>query len=142
MKATGTRRRLAGTAAAALIAGAGVLMAAPSAMAKANVLTIDKVSLHKPNVQVKVTYSCDPGLDHELVANAQRLDTGTRDEVTAAGTVKRDKLICDSDSHVTQVNMRPAQGSHFVKGNKLKVTVFYFDNDGFSYAHEDAVAVL
>ncbi|MFI2761714.1 hypothetical protein ACH5A3_23020 [Streptomyces echinatus] len=140
MRSTGTRRRLAGTAAAALIAGAGVLAAAPSAMAKANVLTIEKVSLQKPDVQVKVTYSCDPGLDHQLVANAQTL--GTHDVATAAGTIKRDKLICDSNSHQAQVNMRPATGSHFVKGNKVKVTVFYFDSDGFSYAREDAAVVL
>ncbi|MFF9765816.1 hypothetical protein ACF1GT_04245 [Streptomyces sp. NPDC014636] len=142
MKSTSTRRRLAGVAAAALMAGAGVLLAAPLATAKANVLTIDKVELHKPNIQVKVTYSCDPGLDHELVANARKIGTGTHQEDIAAGTVKRDKLVCDSGSHIAQVTMRPAQGSSFVKGDKTKVTVFYFDNDGFSYAHEDAVVVL
>ncbi|MFI9251080.1 hypothetical protein [Streptomyces sp. NPDC053069] len=142
MKSTRIRRRLAGTAATALMVTAGVLAAAPSAAAKANVLTIDKVSLQKSNIQVKVTYSCDPGLDHELVANGRKLGTGTHVENNAAGTIKKDKLVCDADSHVAQVTMRPAQGSHFAKGDKLKVTVFYFDNDGFSYAHESTVAVL
>ncbi|MEU9476132.1 hypothetical protein [Streptomyces sp. NPDC048191] len=142
MKTTSTRRRLAGTVVAALMAGAGVLAAAPLAEAKANVLSIDGVSFHKPDVQVKVTYSCDPGLDHELVANARTLDTGSHREGNAAGTIKRDKLICDADSHTTQVNMRPATGTYFVKGDKIKVTVFYFDSDGFSYAREATVAVL
>lgn len=142
MKSTSTRRRLAGTAVTALMVGAGVLAAAPLAAAKANVLTIDKVSFQKPNVKVKVTYSCDPGLDHELVANARTLDTGSHREGIAAGTIKKDKLICDADNHTTQVNMRPAQGTYFVKGDKVKVTVFYFDNDGFSYANESSVTVL
>ncbi|MEU2714229.1 hypothetical protein [Streptomyces sp. NPDC007205] len=142
MKSTRTWRRLAGTAATALMVTAGVLAAAPSAVAKANVLTIDKVSLQKPNIQVKVTYSCDPGMDHELVANARTLGTGAHDQRIAAGTIKKDKLVCDAGNHISQVTMRPAQGSHFAKGDKVKVTVFYFDNDGFSYAREATVAVL
>ncbi|MFI9809194.1 hypothetical protein ACIHEJ_33435 [Streptomyces sp. NPDC052301] len=142
MKSTRTRRRLAGAAATALMVGAGVLAAAPMAAAKANQLTIDKVVLHQPDVQVKVTYSCDPGLDHELVANASVPGKGADPEVIAAGTIKKDKLVCDADTHVAQVTMRPASGSSLVKGEKIKVTVFYFDNDGFSYARETAAAVL
>ncbi|MGW3205998.1 hypothetical protein [Streptomyces sp. NPDC001135] len=142
MKSTSIRRRLAGTAATALMVGAGVLAAAPMAAAKANVLTIDNVAFHKPNVQVKVTYSCDPGMDHELVANARTLATGSHREGNAAGTIKKDKLVCDADNHIAQVTMRTAQGSYFVKGDKVKVTVFYFDNDGFSYARESTVVVL
>ncbi|MEU6772219.1 hypothetical protein [Streptomyces sp. NPDC046759] len=142
MKSTTVRRRLVGSAATALMVGAGVLATAPSAAAKANVLTIDKVSFHEPTVQVDVTYSCDPGMDHELVANAGTLDTGSHREGIAAGTIKKDKLVCDYDNHTAQVNMRTAPGSHFVKGDKVKVTVFYFDNDGFSYARESTVTVL
>ncbi|MER6026189.1 hypothetical protein [Streptomyces sp. NPDC001851] len=142
MKSPRTWRRLAGTAATALMVTAGVLAAAPSAVAKANVLTIDKVSLQKPNIQVKVTYSCDPGMDHELVANARTLGTGTHGERIAAGTVKKNKLVCDAHDHLTQVTMHPGQASPFAKGDKVRVTVFYFDNDGFSYAHERTVAVL
>ena len=114
MKTTSARRRLAGTAVTALMVGASVLAAAPLAAAKANVLTIDKVSFQKPNVQVKVTYSCDPGLDHQLVANARTLGTGTHREGIAAGTIKKDKLVCDSGSHTAQVNMRPARGTYFL----------------------------
>ena len=142
MKSTTARRRLAGTAVTALMVGAGVLAAAPMAAAKANVLTIDKVSFHKPDIQVKVTYSCDPGLDHELVANARTLGTGTHREGNAAGTIKTDKLVCDAASHTARVNMRPAKGTYFVKGDKIEVAVFYFDNDGFSYARETTVTVL
>ncbi|WEO99749.1 hypothetical protein A6P39_040070 [Streptomyces sp. FXJ1.172] len=142
MKSTNAWRRLAGTAVTAVMVGVGVLATAPSAAAKANLLTIDKVSFRDPNIQVKVTYSCDPGLDHELVANGTTLSTGTHREGIAAGTVKKDKLICDDGSHVAQVTMRPATGMNFVKGDKVKVTVFYFDNDGFSYANETTVVVL
>ncbi|POX44057.1 hypothetical protein [Streptomyces sp. Ru72] len=141
MQSSTLRRRLAGTAATALLVGAGVLAGAPSAAAKANLLAIDKVSLHAPGLQVKVTYSCDVGMDHQLVANATTL-RGTRDESIAAGTIKKDKLVCDYDSHIAQVALRPAAGSHFEKGDKVKVTVFYFDNDGFSYANQETVAVL
>ncbi|MER0484841.1 hypothetical protein ABR737_42090 [Streptomyces sp. Edi2] len=46
--------------------------AAPSAVAKANLLAIDKVALQAPGLQVKVTYACDPGTNHQLVANAAK----------------------------------------------------------------------
>lgn len=142
MKSSSLRRRLTGTAATVLLVGAGVLATAPSAAAKANLLAIDKVSFHDPNVQVKVTYSCDPGMDHELVANATTLPEATHVEAIAAGTIKKDKLVCDYNSHTAQVTMRTAEGSYFEKGDKVKVAVFYFDNDGFSYARQESVAVL
>ncbi|MGR6974523.1 hypothetical protein ACU639_33815 [Streptomyces cynarae] len=142
MKSSGLRRRLAGTAVTAVMVGAGVLAGAPSAAAKANLLAIDKVSFHAPDLQVKVTYSCDAGMDHELVANATALGRGTHDESIASGTIKKDKLVCDYDSHIAQVTLRPAAGSHFAKGDKVQVAVFYFDTDGFSYARQETVAVL
>lgn len=142
MTSSSLRRRAAGTAATVLLIGAGALATAPSAAAKANLLTIDKVSLHTPGVQVKVTYSCDAGIDHELVANATTLNHSPHDQSIAAGTIKRDQLVCDYNDHVALVTMRPAAGSHFDKGDKVKVTVFYFDNDGFSYANQETVAVL
>ncbi|MEU7058136.1 hypothetical protein [Streptomyces sp. NPDC046197] len=142
MKSSSLRRGLAGAAAAALLAGAGVLATAPSAAAKANLIAIDKVSFHAPSVQVQVTYSCDPGMDHELVANATTLRKNTHLQAIAAGTIKKDKLVCDYNDHVAQITMRTAVGSQFEKGDKVKVTVFYFDNDGFSYANQDTVATL
>ncbi|MEU9121135.1 hypothetical protein AB0C96_14995 [Streptomyces sp. NPDC048506] len=136
------RHRLAGVAALSALVGAGALATAPSAAAKANVLTLTKVSLHAPGLRANVTYSCDPGMNHELVANATALDRPGHDESIAAGTVKKAQLVCDYKDHTTQVTLRPAAGSHFAKGDKVKVAVFYFDEDGFSYARQEAVAVL
>ncbi|MGK5546604.1 hypothetical protein ACSNOH_18015 [Streptomyces sp. URMC 127] len=135
-------RRLAGAAAAALVIGAGALATAPSAAAKANLLSIGKVALQEPGLQVDVTYSCDPGMNHQLVANAAKLGTSAHDESVAAGTIKNGKLVCDYNSHAARVSLRPAAGSHFAKGDRVKVTVFYFDEDGFSYARQEAVAAL
>ncbi|MDT0454614.1 hypothetical protein RM550_02525 [Streptomyces sp. DSM 41527] len=140
MNASRLRRRLAGTAAVTVLVGAGVLAAAPSAVAKANLLTIDDVALKAPGVQVKVTYSCDPGMNHQLVANAAK--QAGHDGSVAAGTLKTDKLTCDYSSHTAQITMRPAVGSTFDKGDKVKVAIFYFDNDGFSYARQETVVVL
>ncbi|MGW2488969.1 hypothetical protein ACWCV9_17395 [Streptomyces sp. NPDC001606] len=142
MTSSRLRRRVAGTAVTALLIGTGALATAPSAAAKANLLAIDKVSLHTPGIQVKVTYSCDVGMDHELVGNATTLNHSTHDQSIAAGTIKKDHLICDYNDHVALLNLRPAVGSHFAKGDKVKVTVFYFDNDGFRYADAQTVAVL
>ncbi|GAA2604798.1 hypothetical protein ACWCO0_17625 [Streptomyces tubercidicus] len=142
MKSSRLRRRLAGAAAAAVLAGTGVLVAAPAAVAKANLMTIDKVSLHEPGLQVKVTYSCDTGINHQLVAGAIKLNQTGSDESTAAGTVKKNKLVCDYTNHTALVTLRPAVASHFAKGDTVKVSVFYLDNDGFIYTREEKVSVL
>ncbi|WP_329142266.1 hypothetical protein OIU91_01475 [Streptomyces sp. NBC_01456] len=141
MHSSRLRRRLAGTAAVTVLVGAGALAAAPAAFAKANVLAIDKVALHAPGLQVKVTYSCDPGMNHQLVANVSKISTG-HDLSEAAGTIKKDKLICDYADHTAQMNLKVAAGSHFGKGDKVKAAVHYFDDDGFSYAQQETVAVL
>lgn len=142
MTSSSLRRRVAGTAATVLLIGAGALATAPSAAAKANLLSIEKVSLRAPGLQVKVTYSCDVGMDNELVANAKTLNHSSHDQSIAAGTVKKDQLVCDYNDHVALVTMRPAAGSHFDKGDKVEVTVFYFDNDGFRYGDDEATSVL
>lgn len=142
MKSSRLRRRLLGTAAVAVLAGAGVLVGAPAAVAKANLLAIDKVTLHEPGLQVKVTYSCDTGINHQLVANAIKLNQTGSDPSIAAATLKKNKLVCDYTNHTAQMTLRPAVASHFAKGDKVKVTIFYFDDDGFSYAHEEKVSVL
>ncbi|MGW2916650.1 hypothetical protein ACWDBF_02135 [Streptomyces angustmyceticus] len=64
------------------------------------------------------------------------------DGSVAAGTVKKDKLTCDYDRHTAQVALRPAAGSSFGKGDKVKIAVFYFDEDGFSYARQETAVVL
>ncbi|MEU5544105.1 hypothetical protein AB0G85_17165 [Streptomyces sioyaensis] len=142
MKSSRLRRRLAGAAAVTALVGAGVLASAPAASAKANLLAINKVALHAPGLQVKVTYSCDPGMNHQLVANVVNTSTDRRNGSEAAGTIKKDKLICDYADHTVQVNLKVQVGSYFNKGDKVKATVFYFDEDGFSYAHDEAAAVL
>ncbi|MGY4969491.1 hypothetical protein ACWGCC_09680 [Streptomyces nigrescens] len=142
MKSSRLRRRVLGTAAVAVLAGAGVLAGAPAAVAKANLLAIDKVALHEPGLQVKVTYSCDTGVNHQLVANAIKLNQTGSDESIAAATIKKNKLVCDYTNHTAQMTLRPAVASHFAKGDKVKVTIFYFDDDGFSYGHEEKVSVL
>ncbi|AWN31481.1 hypothetical protein [Streptomyces sp. NEAU-S7GS2] len=142
MKSSRLRRRVLGTAAVAVLAGAGVLAGAPAAVAKANFLAIDKVTLHEPGLQVKVTYSCDTGVNHQLVANAIKLNQTGSDESIAAATIKKNKLVCDYTNHTAQMTLRPAVASHFAKGDKVKVTIFYFDDDGFSYGHEEKVSVL
>src|SRR5689334_5307389 len=127
MKSTRAQRRLAGTVLTTLVIGAGALATAPSAAAKANVLTIDRVSFHNPDVRVKVTYSCDPGLGTELVANATALKPGSAKGGVAAGIVKPNKLVCDYADHTTTVTLRAINGSHFAKGDKVKVALYYFD---------------
>ncbi|MEU8780136.1 hypothetical protein [Streptomyces sp. NPDC048637] len=142
MKSSRLRRRLLGTAATAVLAGVGVLVSAPAAVAKANLLAIDKVALHAPGLQMKVTYSCDTGINHQLVANAVKLNQTGDDEAIAAATIKKNKLVCDYTNHTVQMTLRPAVASHFAKGDTVKFTLFYFDDDGFSYAHEELVSVL
>ncbi|MFI1436788.1 hypothetical protein [Streptomyces lydicus] len=141
MNTTRLRQRLAGTAAAAVLIGAGALATAPSAAAKANLLTINKVSLHASGLQASVKYSCDTGMHHQLVANATSVESD-HEESIAAGTIKSAKLTCDYADHTAQVKLRTATGSHFAKGDTVKLTVFYFDDEGFSYAHRTAVVVL
>ncbi|MFB6436295.1 hypothetical protein ACFCVY_05850 [Streptomyces sp. NPDC056411] len=136
------RSRLAAAATVTALVGTGALATAPSAAAKANVLTLNKVSLQQPGLRADVTYSCDKGMNHRLVANATTLDRPGHDQSIAAGTLKIDQLVCDYADHKAQVTLRPAVGSHFAKGDKVKVTLFYFDEDGFSYAQRETVAVL
>ncbi|MGG2462722.1 hypothetical protein ACO0M4_23380 [Streptomyces sp. RGM 3693] len=87
-----------------------------------------------------VTYSCDPGMNHQLVANAEQI-TSSKLAARGAGTLKVDKLVCDYADHTTQVRLRPADQG-FAKGDKVKVTVFYFDDDGFRYADRETTATL
>ncbi|MFI9075510.1 hypothetical protein ACIGW8_03220 [Streptomyces sioyaensis] len=141
MKSSRLRHRLAGTAALTVLVGAGALATAPAASAKANLIAINKVALRAPGLQMKVTYSCDPGMNHQLVANVFNTST-VHNGSEAAGTIKKDKLICDSADHTVQMNLRVEVGSYFDKGDKVKAVVFYFDDEGFSYARQETAAVL
>ncbi|MFI7089793.1 hypothetical protein [Streptomyces lydicus] len=141
MKASRIRRGVAGAAAVVALAGAGVLATAPMAAAKANLIAIDKVSLDGAGLRVNVTYSCDPGMNHELVANAEEI-TSSKLKGYGAGTIKVDKLVCDYADHTAEVRLKPAATLGFEKGDKVKVTVFYFDDDGFRYADAKATATV
>ncbi|MFF2813313.1 hypothetical protein ACFVT2_40365 [Streptomyces sp. NPDC058000] len=140
MQGSRIRRRLAGATTVAALVGAGILAAAPMAAAKANLIAIDKVALAAPGLTVDVTYSCDPGMNHQLVANAEQI-TSSKLAARGAGTLKVDKLVCDYADHTAQVRLRPADQG-FAKGDKVKVTVFYFDDDGFRYADRETTATL
>ncbi|MCW7940559.1 hypothetical protein AAW14_00360 [Streptomyces hygroscopicus] len=142
MKSTSVRRRLAGSVVTALVVGAGVLVTAHSAAAKANEVAVGTVSFHKPDVQVQVIYSCDPGLGQELVANATAIDSMSPDAGSAAGVIKKDRLVCDYGNHTATVTLHTASGTHFAKGDKVKVAVFYFGKDGSVLADQTAAAVL
>ncbi|MCE4945819.1 hypothetical protein ACFCXR_09010 [Streptomyces noursei] len=140
MQASRIRRRLAGAATVAALVGAGALATAPTAAAKANLIAVDKVSLDAPGLRVDVTYSCDPGMNHQLVANAEQL-TSSKLAARGAGTLKVDKLVCDYADHTAQVHLRAA-AEGFTEGDTVKVTVFYFDDDGFRYADREVTATL
>ncbi|GGX78421.1 hypothetical protein [Streptomyces anandii] len=142
MNSTSLRRRLAGTAVTALVAGAGVLATAPSAFAKANEITIDSVSLSGQDVQVRLTYSCDPGLGQQLVANATALDSHSPKAGSAAGVIGSDRLVCDYGDHKAVMTLHTAYDTRFAKKDTVKVAVFYFDKDGYTTADQTAVAVL
>ncbi|MGW2642033.1 hypothetical protein [Streptomyces sp. NPDC001348] len=141
MKSINLRRRLAGAAVTALVAGVGCLAAAPSAAAKGNGITIDTVSLHKSDVQVRVTYSCDPALGQELLANATALGSDSPSAGIAAGIVKKDNVICDYANHTATVTLHTAAGTHFAKGDKVKVAVFVGSDESVS-ADQTVVTVL
>ncbi|WP_258017874.1 hypothetical protein [Streptomyces noursei] len=111
------------------------------AAAKANLIAINKVALDGPGLRVNVTYSCDPGMNHQLVANAEEI-TSSKLKGYGAGTIKVDKLVCDYADHTAQVRLKPAATLGFEKGDKVKVTVFYFDEDGFRYADTTATATV
>ncbi|MFE6687910.1 hypothetical protein ACFVFQ_15700 [Streptomyces sp. NPDC057743] len=141
MQASRIRRRLAGAATVAVLAGAGVLATAPLASAKANLIRIDKVALDGPGLKVNVTYSCDTGLHHQLVANAEQITSPALREI-GAGTLKADKLTCDYANHTAQVHLRPGDVRGFHKGDEVKVTVFFFDEDGFRYGDTETIATV
>ncbi|EME97609.1 hypothetical protein J7W19_07410 [Streptomyces mobaraensis NBRC 13819 = DSM 40847] len=128
-----TVRRLAGAGAAVLLLGGGALATAPSAAAKNYSLSFDKVALAAPGVTVDVTYSCDEGSQQWIVANADELPKPGHNEVSAAGILKTDKLVCDYNTHTARMQLTTGGVGAFAKGSKVKVSLHYFDpNDGFS----------
>ncbi|MER6029776.1 hypothetical protein [Streptomyces sp. NPDC001851] len=143
MKSFRIGRRLGGAVAAVALASAGALTVATPASAAAYDIAFDNVSLQKSGrLQTQITYSCDVGNDEQLVVNVTKLNTTSHEESVAAGTIKPDKLVCDYNKHTAKLDLRNAPSSLFAKGDKVKVTLFYFDNDGFSYLKQDHLATL
>ncbi|MFI9204985.1 hypothetical protein [Streptomyces sp. NPDC053048] len=134
-------RRAAGAAAAVLLAGAGALASASPAAAKANLLAIDKVSLADSGLHVDVTYSCDPGEEFQLVAQAVKV-TDEHISTRAAALVKPGDLVCDYESRTLRLKLRPELHAQFAKGDKAEVKVFYLDPNGFDYAEDQVTATL
>ncbi|KPC64842.1 hypothetical protein [Streptomyces chattanoogensis] len=133
------RRRLAGAATVAALAVAGTLAAAPTASAKANLLAIDKVSLAKSGPELNIKYSCDTGVNLQVTGYATKVTGGKK---SAAGALDAAKLTCDFGTRAVQMKLTPA-GKGFVKGDKVKVTVFYWDENGsFSTQSEEVIATL
>ncbi|RLV08633.1 hypothetical protein CTZ27_07580 [Streptomyces griseocarneus] len=137
-------RRLTSIATAALIVGAGALITAPSASAKAYDLAFDKLTLRTTNnLQAQVTYSCDEGSTYLLVVNAAKLNVTGHEESNAAAVLKPAKLTCDYSAHTAKLDLNVDPGSNFAKGDQVKVTVTYFDADlGFYRFKQDTVVTL
>lgn len=142
MKASQVRRSVAVAATVAALAVVGTLATAPTAAAKANLLAITKVSLAKPGLQLDIKYSCDTGVDLQIAGYASKVTESAAGKRNATGAIDASKVTCDFVSRTVQMKLRPA-GNAFVKGDKVKVTVFYWDENGaFGTQEETATAVL
>jgi hypothetical protein len=140
MRAFRVRRGVAATAAA--LAVTGTVATASTAAAKANLLDITKVSLDKPGLALAITYSCDTGVDMQITGYASKVTNSPAGKRNATGAVEASKVTCDYVSRTVQLKLRPA-GNGFAKGDKVKVTVFYWDENGaFGTQTETATAVL
>ncbi|MFH8403695.1 hypothetical protein ACH4FX_02825 [Streptomyces sp. NPDC018019] len=125
MKSTRLKARLAGTAAAVAVLGGAALATAPTAAAKANLISIERAQLRGGELSMTVKYSCDTGLSWRLVGKMTKVDQGKDPKSVAAGEVAADKIICDYSDRILKVKLRPAKGSHFVKGDEVRVTANY-----------------
>ncbi|MEU2789279.1 hypothetical protein [Streptomyces sp. NPDC007100] len=129
MKSTRLKARIAGTAAAVAVLGGAALATAPTAAAKANVISIERAQLRGGALSVTVKYSCDTGLSWRLVTKMTKVDQKADPTSVAKATVPANKIICDYQDRVLNVKLQPAKGSHFVKGDEVKVAATYFAAD-------------
>ena len=142
MKVSRIRRGVAVVGTVAALAVAGAVATAPTAAAKANLLDIAKVSLDTPGLQLDLKYSCDTGVDLQMVGYASKVTASAAGKRNATGTIEASTVTCDFVTRTVHMKLRPA-GSGFVKGDKVKVTVFYWDENGaFGTQEETATAVL
>ncbi|MEV5597270.1 hypothetical protein [Streptomyces sp. NPDC052496] len=125
MKSTRLKARVAGTAAAVAVLGGAALATAPTAAAKANVISIERAQLRAGALSVTVKYSCDTGLAWNLVSKMSKVDQEEDPTSLATATVASDKIICDYQTRVLKLKLQPTKGSHFVKGDEVKVSADY-----------------
>lgn len=142
MKASRVRRSAAVAATVAALAVAGTVATMPTASAKANLLDITKVSLDKPGLRLDIKYSCDTGVDLQIAGYASKVGATAAGKRNAAGTIEASTITCDFATRTVQMKLRPVRNG-FVKGDKVKVTVFYWDENGaFRTQEETTTAVL
>lgn len=125
MKSTRLKTRIAGTAAAVAVLGGAALAMAPGAAAKANLISIERAQLRGDALSVTVKYSCDTGLQWQLVTKMTKVGEEKGATSLATATVPANKIICDYETRVLKVKLKPTAGSHFAKGDEVKVTANY-----------------
>ncbi|OKH97655.1 hypothetical protein A6A06_31165 [Streptomyces sp. CB02923] len=142
MKTGRITARIAGTAAAVAVLGGAALAMAPTAAAKANVVSIDKVTLDGQRLSVNLGYSCDTGYTFGLAGKVTKAD-GKADPVsTATGTVPAGEITCDYKTRALRLNLEQAPGSHFAPGDDVKVTVDFTEENGPGLSGEEIITTL
>ncbi|MYT27686.1 MULTISPECIES: hypothetical protein [unclassified Streptomyces] len=138
MKPNRPVRRVAGTAATALLLAAGAVGALASpAFAKANSVAVGKVALgagRPAAVTAEIAYSCDPGSTVHLAATATSRPAKGHRPAVATGTVANKKLVCDADVHRVRLVLHPKRGSAFDKKDRVTVAAAVVTPRGAHYA--------
>ncbi|MFD7666549.1 hypothetical protein [Streptomyces sp. NPDC059788] len=133
MKSTRLKARVAGTAAAVAVLGGAALATAPTAAAKANLISIERAQLRGDALSVTVKYSCDTGLSFRMVSKMTKVDQEEDATSAATATVPADKITCDYQDRILKLKLQPTPGSHFVKGDEVEVTVGYLEEGEQGY---------
>ncbi|GCD45341.1 hypothetical protein [Streptomyces paromomycinus] len=139
MQSTRLKARLAGTAATVAVLGGAALATAPAAAAKANVISIDQVTLDGQRLSVHLGYSCDTGYTWGLSGKAVKTDGPA---ASASGTVAGGDLTCDYRSRSLKLDLTQAAGAHFAAGDEVKVTVDFTEENGPGLEGEEIITTL
>ncbi|WP_438484100.1 hypothetical protein [Streptomyces sp. S186] len=146
MKPNRPVRRVAGTAATALLLATGAVGALASpAFAKANSVAVGKVALgagHPAVVTTEITYSCDPGSDVHLAATATSLVAKGHHRAVATGTLANKKLRCDARNHIVRLVLHPKPGSVFHKKQRVVIEAAVVTPRGAHYADATKAVTL
>ncbi|MFJ9618447.1 hypothetical protein [Streptomyces noursei] len=146
MKPARPVRRVAGTAATALLLAAGAVGALASpAVAKANSIAVGKVALGAGRpavVTAELAYSCDPGSDVHLAATATGRPAKGHRPAVATGTLANKKLVCDARVHRARLVLHPQHGATFHKKDRVTVAAAVVTPRGAHYADASRTATL